>query len=399
MKKFHHRRPLYALLCVIMVFCLYHCGSSSIVASGGIGGSGIISKGTILAFGSIVVHGIEFDTGNAQIFINGDKIGVGDAVALDSLKIGMVVTVEGSGDPGEDNAVADRVMYDRNVEGPVQDIIDLDTATKEITVMGQRVVVYAGTIFQETTFDTIALGDVVEVSGFFNDTGTIWATFIRRTGVFVPGLILEVSGRIDNLDPNSQTFVINGLTVDYSMADTHALPGGMPAENLRVEVEGPLNEVGDIMFATEIDLADELDGVDSYNIEITGFVTEFDSISAFVVGSQMVQANENTVFVDGTLSDVALGVKLEAEGSFHDGVLVADEIEFWEPDQIEVEGTVTDVASITEFTVADHTVITTAETVFDGGTAQDISLGTLIEIKGRSIDGILIADKVSFEEY
>ena len=47
-------------------------------AGGGIGGTGIISSGTISAFGSIVVNGTEFDTSNAAIIVNGKERSVDD---------------------------------------------------------------------------------------------------------------------------------------------------------------------------------------------------------------------------------------------------------------------------------------------------------------------------------
>jgi hypothetical protein len=104
--------------------------------------------------------------------------------------------------------------------------------------------------------------------------------------------------------------------------------------------------------------------------------------------------------VDGTAGDIALGVKLEAEGSLEGGILFAQEVEFWEPDQIEVEGLVTNVVSAYKFTVGDQDVQTDAETVYEGGTPDDIALGVTLEVKGVPVDisrSILIADKVSFE--
>ena len=92
---------------------------------------------------------------------------------------------------------------------------------------------------------------------------------------------------------------------------------------------------------------------------------------------------------------------LEAEGSLEGGILFAQEVEFWEPDQIEVEGLVTDFVSASEFTVGDQVVQTDAETVYKGGTPEDIALGVKLEVKGVPVDiirSILVADKVSFEE-
>ncbi len=115
----------------------------------------------------------------------------------------------------------------------------------------------------------------------------------------------------------------------------------------------------------------------------------------------MVETDETTVYVDGMAEDVAPGVKLEAEGVLVDGILFADEIEFWDPDQIEVEGIVKNFVSATEFTVGDQVVQTDEWTVFDGGSPGDIAEGVMLEVKGVPIDiehTVLLADKVSFEE-
>lgn len=399
MKACHLKSILLVLMSSVL---LATCSGSGgpFFASGGIDGSGVISKGSISAFGSIFVNGTEFDTSNAAIFINGVEIGIGDEAVRENLDIGRVITVEGIRNEDPNTAVADRVIYSNNVKGPVESISDVDAITREILVLGQMVVVNAATYFNGTTFDTIAPDDVVEVSGLFDDTGAIWATFIGKTGGVVPGLEVEVTGYIANLDPVLQSFEINGLTVDYALADTSALPDGMPAEGLFAEVQGTLDAIGEEMAASGILLGDELDADDAGEIEVTGFVTDFVSPSEFTVGNQPVLTGADTLFVDGTQANVALGVKLEAEGTLVDGVILATEIEFWGPNQIEVEGFVTDVDSPTEFTIGSRLVQTDSNTVFDGGTPEDIVLGVNLEVKGVPADtnqSVLFADKVSFE--
>ena len=122
------------------------------MAGGGIGGTGVISSGTITAFGSIVVNGTEFDTSNAAIVFNGEELGVGDVIARDSLDIGRVVTVEGTGNLDAITAVADRVTYSDNVRGPVESIDNIDATTREIVVLGQIVIVNVVTKFKGRRF-------------------------------------------------------------------------------------------------------------------------------------------------------------------------------------------------------------------------------------------------------
>jgi hypothetical protein len=399
MKAYHLKSILLVLMSsVLLVSC--SGGGGPFFASGGIDGSGIISQGSISGFGSIFVNGTEFDTSNAAIIINGVERGIGDDAVRQNLDIGRVITVEGQRFEDPNTAVADRVTYSNNVKGPVESISEIDAITKEIIVLGQTVIVNTATNFKDATFDTIAENDVLEVSGLFDDTGAIYATFIGKTAGGVPGLEVEVTGYAVNLEPVLQSFEINGLTVDYSSADTSGLPGGLPAEGLFVEVQGTLDAIGEEMVASKIQPGDELDAVDAAEIEVTGFVTDFFSTSEFTVGNQPVQTGEDTLFVDGTQADVALGVKLEAEGTLVDGVLLAIEIEFWGPDQIEVEGFVTSIDLPSEFTIGSQRVQTDSNTVFEDGTPEDIVLGVKLEVKGVPADAnqnVLFADKVSFE--
>ena len=378
MKAFPLRRFLLAILLALL---LISCGSSG----GGIGGSGVTSQGSITGFGSIVVNGTEFDTTNATIIVEGEEAGVVD------LHLGMVVTVYGT--DGK-SAVANRVVYNDNVEGPVKNIVDNGTS-KQFEILNQTVIVNFITEFKGTDFNAIAEDDVVEVSGFVDDMGVIWATFLEKTD----GLVFEVTGFVENLDTGSETFKINDLTVDYSAADTSGLPGGEPVEGLFVEVEGTL-AAGDLR-ADVIEPGDELEVEDAGEIEVTGFVTEALAPNEFTVGNQVVHTDINTVFVDGTPLDIAPGKKLEAEGRLIGGILFAWEIEFWEPDQVEVEGEVTAISSPTEFTVGTQDVRTIpGTTVYEDITPGEIVVGVNVEVKGVWEDisrNILVADKVSLE--
>jgi hypothetical protein len=404
MKLNHFRRLLFALCSVLL---LISCSSSG----GGIGGTGIISSGTVSAYGSIIVNGLEFDTSDAVIIVNGEKVGRGDQKARDYLDIGKVVLVEGTGDMDDIIAVADRVTYYDNVAGPVESIDDIDATSKEIVVLGQSVVLNVLTKFKGPpgfAFDTIAQNDLVEVSGLVDDEGAIRATFLEKTGVFDPDKIniVGVTGFVVNLGP--ETFQINGLTVDYSGIDPEDLPTDF-TEGSWVEVEGTLDVAGGEMTAVLIEPGDEIGDGDSDQIEVLGFVTNVISASKFIVGNQVVQLDANTLFVDGDLTDISLGAKLEAEGYLENGILYADEVEFWGPDQIEVEGLVTAVdlnIDPVEFTIRtqqdrDYQVQTDNETEFEDVNPMEIEIGMQIEVKGVPIDidhSVIVADKVSLEE-
>jgi len=386
-------RGIITILWIFFVLLLLVACSNS---GGGVGGSGIINRGTISDFGSIVVNGTEFDTSEATVIVDGQAFGVGDAVVLANLDVGRIVTVIGTKGDAEEEAIAERVFYSDEVSGPVISVTTTDPGTMELAVMGQTVVINALTQFKTIDFDTIATNDVVEVSGYYDDMGTIWATFVDKIGEFTPGLVYEVKGFIQSLSTVQETFLINGLLVDYS--DPGVIMPGVPLDDgLLVEAEGIVDHTGLNMFAQSISIQDDISEKNADEVEVTGFVTAVVSTDEFTVGTQDVIVEAGAEFVDGTQADIALGIKLEAEGTLEDGILYAEEIEFWLPDQIEIEGTLTDLNSQYEFTVEDQVVTTTNDTIWEDGNPDDLEEGINVEIKGRMQGEVLVADKVSFE--
>jgi hypothetical protein len=366
------------------------------------------SQGSVSEFGSIVVNGTEFDISNATIIVEGEEMGIGDLIAQDNLDVGMVVTVYGPLSAEDESAVAERVTYYDNVEGPVGSIDPVFPApnTKKIVVLGQTVFLNAVTAFKGVgfTFDTIAVDDVVEVSGFVDHTGAIWATFIEKTGDFTPGIPfdVEVTGMVQNL--NATTFDINGLIVDYTAVVE--LPSGF-ADGMLVEVEGTLDDFANPMIAIAIEKVDELEVEDSDEIEVTGLVTDDTLAPAeFTLGNLVVRTDANTEFVDWPVGGIVLGDKVEAEGVLENSILLAHEVEFWKPDQIEVEGVVdsgTAADFILEIEPGTYQRVQTVPgtTIYEDITPGEIVPGVNLEVKGVPNDiarTILIADKVSLEE-
>jgi hypothetical protein len=107
-------RKLAFVVAVSTIAASCSSGDSDSVASGGIGGTGI-SVGTITDFGSIFVNGVEFETTDATIMLNGSPATEND------LKRGMVAAVLGdiSGDTGS----AASVTVEDVLKGPVENVV------------------------------------------------------------------------------------------------------------------------------------------------------------------------------------------------------------------------------------------------------------------------------------
>ncbi len=291
------------------------CGSSS---SGGSGdGEPVASRGVITGFGSVYVNGRRFDTDDARFEIDDDS---GDE---SDLRIGMVVTVFGYAD--DDGEYADEVVYDNELKGPVTAIfIDpADASSKTLTILGQSVIVNSDTTIDDDgalTYDTIAIGDVLEVSGLVGN-GVLVATHIELQD---DDDEIEIKGLIENLDADS--FEISGFAVSYGPGTEIDDDIAVLENGLYVEVEGQLNGAGTTLIAEEIEAEDDLFDDDDGEIEIEGVISNYNAgDTTFTLQGLTVDAA--TAELEPASLVLADGLYVEAEGYLLNGVLIADEVE------------------------------------------------------------------------
>ncbi len=381
---------------LMLIGSLISCSDSGgPLAEGGIGGTGI-SSGTITGFGSIFVNGVEFNTEDAVITVDGDLANESD------LGIGMVVAVEGSYDQNGLSGTANRITYDEILEGTVDAI---DIAAESLVVLGQSVFTNKQTVFEGASFDALTVGNIVEISGFTTSSGAIQATRIEfKSQRFILSTTeLEITGTVANLDESTMTFMIGDLVIDFSNAVLSDLPDGRLTEGSVVAAESSVERVNGVLVANrvegrEISLAD----FGGLRFEIEGVVTDFTSPSDFEVNGILVRTDANTLFENGTSADIALDTKLEEVEGILDanGVLFAAEIEFDLDATVEIEADVQAVDSVNrELVLLGITVTVNNRTViFDGSDAavrpfglEDIRIGDRVVVIGNPMGGIVTA--------
>lgn len=393
------RNFLHRGLLVCALLLLDACGGGGgTLAEGGIGGTGI-SSGPITGFGSIFVNGIEYDTQGAEIIVEGVSAGTGDAAALNNLAVGHVVTVEGS-IPDGTQATATRVYFSDNVEGPIQAVTVVDAGTRELTVLGQTVIVTTDTAIENATLGTLAVNNVVEVSGLVRSDGTIQATFIeKKSDSFNDGVSVEVKGVVANLDTLARTFTISAATVSYAGADLTGLDAPL-ADGSTVEVKGIYS--GGTLLASRIETEDDLNVTSTTTwLEIEGYITSMTSSSEFVVNSQRVLTSASTRFEGGTAADLIAGARVEVEGSYSGGILTATVVQFL--DDVSLQAKVDSVAadSLTLMGIAGLTVSANALTEVDGAVDSFAAItgGRFVKVVGSwsSTTNRVIASKIEVE--
>jgi hypothetical protein len=364
---------------------------------GGTGGSGspVVASGPVTDFGSIVVTGITFDTEDATITVNGQPGSEAD------LRLGHVVTVRGKLDPGGTVGTAETVAFESNLRGPIDSI---DTDDNSLVVLGQLVLVDEATQFGETPLNALVIGNVVEVSGFPDAERVVRATRIDKTQeVFVPGIEIEVEGPITRLNRTNQTFRVNMLQVDFSMAELLNLPGNRLRNGQFVEVKSRRN-IGN-MNGVLVLVADSITGKDvgiqgepGDAVEFQGIVTRgLSADNTFEVNGQTVRLTDDTVFEVGAPDNITVDVRIEVEGVFDaDGIIIAQEVELGTG--VEIQGTITrGLAADNTFEVNGQAVRFTEDTVFEGGTADDIAIDVPVEVEGAfDAEGVLVAAIIDF---
>lgn len=297
-------------LCAVAASLLVACGGGTLA---GISGTGITSEGTVTSFGSVFVNGVEFDTANAAIIVNGERVTEAE------LRVGQVVTVKGTLDD-ETHGTAETVVFDRLLDGPIE---TLNPERTIMTALGQTVRVSDQTRFVGVTRAELNELNLVAVSGFVNGNGEIVATLVQLgSETFVYGTSTDLEGVVSGLDPIASTFNIGNLTVDYRSVLVNETAGSL-ANGATVQVLGTQTERGGIFTASRVEVVDTRLAAPGERLELEGIITEFSGAGDFTVGNQRVDASSATR--EGA-SNVALGagVRLEVEGEIAgNGILVA----------------------------------------------------------------------------
>lgn len=309
-------------LSLLLVSALGSCGGgsgNSVANNGGIGGTGVTAAGTITGFGSIFVNGIEFDTSNSAFDVDGD----GNANETD-LALGMFVSVTGTINADGTSGTADRVVFDDAIQGRISAItMDADGQTKSLTVFDTTIQAdKVTTTYQNTAFASLAVDDVIEVSGFTDQTGILHATRIEKKENFVAGVSeVEIKGMVSGL--TGTTFVLGSFSVDFSgPVDLSDLPNGTVTNGLQVEVKGTLN--GSIISASRIEQEDDLFGDNVNKVSLEGIVTDLTGASSFKIAGQQIDASAATL--EPSTLILTNGMEVEVEGPVINGLLQATKV-------------------------------------------------------------------------
>lgn len=299
-----------------------------------------LTRGTVTAIagGVVTVNAVQLSTSGATIVRVDDAPG-----GLDDVKPGDVVTVRGTFD--DRTGTATEIEVEHAMEGQVD-----DKGVDFVMVGGERIQVDDSTHFGDdhpNGLDSVSVGSVVRISGAsvagvtgaVDDQGGLRASRIelspRNGGSPADDAAVDVKGFVSALDGGAKTFQLRASPdaagwwiVSYGAI---ALPAGV-ADGSYVEVvttTAPVAGVAPVLgtlSASAIRLEDRFAG--EAEVEVEGYVTSLAG-ALFVVDGVRVQTSGVTRYALGIATDLAVGVKVEVEGTL-DGaaVLHAEKITF-----------------------------------------------------------------------
>jgi len=330
------RRVRIRIPLLLLTFLSLSCGTGgSDFAGGGTGGTGI-STGSISGFGSVVVNGVHYRTDDdvspgfrtKKMARGQDRSGARDR---DLFRVGMVVTVLHSS--GDNNAT--EIDYAPNLVGPIarkDSVPDL-----ALQVLGHSVLLDNAALFA-----SLAQGNVVEISGYVDNSGRIRATFVEAMPPApMAGETFEIYGFISDPRPSDGTFEIgplpdgSGITVavSYTPGAVREIPSG-PANGMYVQVVTRDTQPGSggIRADTVTPFVPRTVFPEGATVDLDGLVTRVDrrsgNILSFELEGKAVQTDGATVFLDGTGTDIQPNARVQVRGTEAGGVLSAVKIIF-----------------------------------------------------------------------
>jgi len=267
---------------------------------------------------------------------------------------------------------------------------------------GDLIVFNATTVFEGLVVSELEDGLEVDVDAVLID-GDLFATEIdleeEYEGVELEGTIADL---VFDDPPTSGTFTLNGDTIVFNTdTDFDGLVVSDLEDGLEVDVDAEL--IDGVLFATEIELAEEYAGV-----ELEGTIADlvFDdppTSGTFTLNGDTIVFNADTVFDGLVVSELVDGLEVDVDAELIDEVLFATEIELAEEDEVELEGTIADLVfddppTSGTFTLNGDTIVFNTDTDFDGLVVSDLVDGLEVDVDAELIDGVLFATEIELAE-
>ena len=275
------------------------------------------------------------------------------------------------------------------------------TGLGSFLVSGQAVDARSATVTGGTV-DMVGNGVKVQVEGTLSN-GIVMATKVEIEQLSV----FEIDGTVQTFDAVAGTVTVGGQTVtttsvtqfiDSSTVALGQFSLGALRVGDRVAIIAYRGAGG--LVATRLErLNATAPPPGQPTTSITGAISNFVSAANFMVAGQQVNA-ASAVFVNGTRSNLADGIRVQVDGVLSGATLNAAVVTFMAenpqtpPGSVTIQGTISGFASASNFVVAGQRVDASGAS-FSGGTVGDLANGRQVTITGVVQNGILAAQQIA----
>jgi hypothetical protein len=354
------------------------------VDSGGTGRSGNFFSAAVSAVAPLVAAGVQFGTGSSKV-ADAD----GQALDVSALAPGMSAQIQSRKVVASNGTAQAEAQSIRVAEQLLGAVTAVDAATSSFTVLGQRVVFKASTVFAAGPAASAAdlqPGAVVRVWGELDTAGA--RVVATRVDLPPAGAAFVLRGAVSFIDRSNGLVAIGG----YALGPVPAanLPDGLAVGMLvraRLQPQAASQAPSQLLSLR----TDALVLPDRVAAEIEGRISAFDSPLHFWVDGVRVDASGATLTPGA--SALVVGAKVEVHGLGSGGDLMAGSVvvDSEEADAVaEIEGSIASVDATTRsFVLRGVTVVWTDATVFIGG-----SSALLARRRQANVKGTLSADRL-----
>jgi hypothetical protein len=367
----------------MLVSVLVACGGGSTsVASPGTGGTGIMASGPIAGFGSVIVNGTRFDDTAAKVTIDGSN------VSSNQLRLGMLAHVEGvKSDATVTPTVLIKALGEANTikvwsiaQGTVTQVI----SSRSFTVSGMTLMVDAGTVLEGAmSLSDLSTHSLVKAWGQPASADfTQWA--VTRLEVLGSATDTITTGKVS---VHTETVSLNGYAI---AGNTSTLMNG---QLVRAVGTTSVGTTGLVLTLSKIAiLADNPSAFPASGYaELQGIVTSVlgtatgtpIKVTKIMLGAAMVDLSNAIVVPAG--AQITEGLRIEVEGNWNAGVLVAKQVEVQSTQglqEVEIMGTIDQFTSVSNFTVRGQVCDASGLTVVGNGTLSNLRVGLGVHLHG-----------------
>lgn len=367
------------------------CGGGG---SGGVGTDGTgpptisinVGAATSVDADKITVNGVSYDAVGATL-----TDGFGQVTTFDTLRLGMWIEVNGTGDQASGDGVAKSISVRPAARGIVSSV---DAAASTVVVLESTARYGNGATVVEgvEAASQIRPGDLIEVHGALGaGAGAVEATRIERLPA-VSRKPFELRGRVADLDTTARTLTVGRQTIVYDRAALTLRQALANGQIVRVTSASP--PASGRAWSVERLTSDQplLDNIDFAYIE--SLTTDWAAGPTFKLEGVPVNATE----ASGTNRITGNDQRVAVIGEVVSGTLKAKSairILRGDPPVFVLRAPVTDFKSIADFRVRDVTIDATSA-AFVGGTAADLADGRGVRVTGTVSGRKLIATRIQF---